>query len=222
MSHGELNSLEKPSAAGGGLTLELVAPATDEATLNALLATGVDAVYFRVEALNGRRRRDGFSYDRVPVVVGAVRSRDARAYLSFDLDVAERGAPKLCGASRACAFGTMHGGSGARSGAAADPCADVYPELAFHFSEQTSITNTADVAAAAELGVARVVLARDLDVAELTTTSEQGDVLTEVVAGRGARYGVSGRCLLSSWITGRSEHRGFSLSFFGPAPDRER
>ena len=57
--------------------------------------------------------------------------------------------------------------------------------------------------------MARVVLARDTDVAELTAASEQGDVLTEVVAGPEARYGVSGRCLLSSWITGRSEHRGF-------------
>ena len=90
MSHGELNSLGKQSTAGAGPSLELMAPATDEATLNALLATGVDAVYFRVEALNGRRRRDGFSYDRVPAVVGAVRSQGARAYLLFDLDVAER------------------------------------------------------------------------------------------------------------------------------------
>ena len=220
MSHGELNSLEKPSAAGGGLTLELIAPATDEATLNALLATGVDAVYFRVEALNGRRRRDGFSYDRVPAVVGAVRSRGARAYLSFDLDVAER---ELEIAARVLEL--------ARSAQCTavlvrDPALltmrDAYPELAFHFSEQTSITNTADVAAAAELGVARVVLARDLDVAELTATSEQGDVVTEVVAGPEASYGVSGRCLLSSWITGRSEHRGFSLSYLGTAPVRER
>ena len=82
MSHGELNSLGKQSTAGTRLALELMATAADEATLDALLATGVDAVYFRVEALNGRRRRDGFSYDRVPAVVGAVRlSRGARAYL---------------------------------------------------------------------------------------------------------------------------------------------
>ena len=105
MSHGELNSLEQPSAAGSGLTLELIAPATDEATLNALLATGVDAVCFRVEALNGRRRRDGFSYDRVPAVVGAVRSRGARAYLSFDLDVAER---ELEIAARVLELGVRH------------------------------------------------------------------------------------------------------------------
>ena len=42
-----------------------------------------------------------------------------------------------------------------------------YPQLEFHFSTQTCMANTADVAAAGQLGAARVVLAREMSLAEI-------------------------------------------------------
>ena len=87
-----------------------------------------------------------------------------------------------------------------------------YPEVEFHFSTQTCIANSADVAAAAELGASRVVLAREMSLREIAAASAVAGVKTEVFVQGALCFSVSGRCLLSSWIGGRSGNRGTCTS----------
>lgn len=209
MSDGERNSGGMESTADSGTAPELAAPVTDEATCHELLATGVDAVCLRIEALISRKRSGGISYDRVSEIVRAARAQGARAYVVFDLDVAEREievAARVLEVARAaqCAAVVVR-----------DPALlalrEAFPELAFHFNEQTPISNTADALAASTLGAARVVPARELDLLELRALGGQREVPVEVVEDPNAGYGLAGHCLLGSWLTGQSEHRGFPL-----------
>ncbi len=87
----------------------------------------------------------------------------------------------------------------------------LFPEIEFHFSTQTCMANSADVAAAGELGADRVVLARELTLKEIAAASGAG-VRTEVFAQGALCFCVSGRCLLSSWAGGRSGNRGTCTS----------
>jgi collagenase-like PrtC family protease len=86
------------------------------------------------------------------------------------------------------------------------------PKLALHFSTQTCVCNSADVAAAGELGAARVVLARELSLDEIAAAGARGKVETEVFVQGALCFSVSGRCLLSSWFGGRSGNRGACTS----------
>ena len=87
-----------------------------------------------------------------------------------------------------------------------------YPEIEFHFSTQTCMTNSADVAAAGKLGANRVVLAREMTLAEIAAASAVPGVETEVFVQGALCFSVSGRCLLSSWAGGRSGNRGTCTS----------
>ena len=80
----------------------------------------------------------------------------------------------------------------------------LFPKLQFHFSTQTCMTSSADVQAAAELGASRVVLARELSLAEIQVCSKVTEIETEVFVQGALCFCISGRCLLSSWAGGRS------------------
>ncbi|MCR4413847.1 MAG: U32 family peptidase, partial [Thermoguttaceae bacterium] len=70
----------------------------------------------------------------------------------------------------------------------------------------------ADAAAAGQLGAARAVLARELSLAEIAAASAVPGLRTEVFVQGALCYSVSGRCLLSSWVGGRSGNRGACTS----------
>ena len=84
------------------------------------------------------------------------------------------------------------------------------PGVDIHFSTQAGIANYAAAAAAYELGVKRVVLARELsrpDIAQIRDHAPPELELEAFVHGAMC-MSVSGRCLLSSYMTGRSGNRG--------------
>lgn len=84
------------------------------------------------------------------------------------------------------------------------------PQVDIHFSTQAGITNYAAATAAWNLGAKRVVLARELtlvDIAQIRDNCPPELELEAFVHGAMC-MSVSGRCLLSSYMTGRSGNRG--------------
>jgi putative protease len=85
------------------------------------------------------------------------------------------------------------------------------PGLVLHASTQMTVHNSDGVRWAAEMGLSRVVLARELLLEEVNRiaqeTKDTGTGL-EVFAHGALCYGYSGQCLLSSVIGGRSGNRG--------------
>jgi len=191
-------------------SLELLAPAGDMAALEAALESGAGAVYFGLTSLNARRGARNFRPDELPCAVEAAHARGARAYLALNIDVSQRElgqAARILELARRCGVDAV---------LVRDPALlalhRAYPDLELHLSTQTCMANSADAAAAARLGAARVVLARELTLDEIAAASAVPGVQTEVFVQGAMCFSVSGRCLLSSWVGGRSGNRGTCTS----------
>lgn len=190
--------------------LELLAPAGDFAALQAALDAGADAVYFGLNVLNARRRARNFDQSEFAQAVQTTHEHGAKAYLTLNIDLTER---ELAQAARLLKLAQE-----ARIDAVLvrDPALlamkPEFPELDFHFSTQMCSANSADVAAAAKLGATRVVLARELSLAEIHDASAVIGIETEVFVQGALCFSISGRCMLSSWVGGRSGNRGTCTS----------
>lgn len=195
--------------APGGRQLELLAPAGDPKSLVAALESGANAVYFGLKSLNARRRAVNFSAEQFRAALAEVRSRGKKAYLTLNIDLAER---EVGQAARMLALAAE---LGVDAVLVRDPAvlamARELSHLPVHFSTQAAICNSADVAAAQSLNVTRVVLAREMTLREIAAASK-GPVETEVFVQGALCFCVSGRCLLSSWVGGRSGNRGACTS----------
>ncbi len=190
--------------------LELLAPAGDWEAMEAALEAGANAVYFGLRNLNARRRAKNFSPDEFVKAVEAIHARGAKAYLTLNIDLAQRElgqAARILELARQCRVDAV---------LVRDPAllalGGNFSTLEFHFSTQTCMTNSAEVAAAGELGANRVVLARELTLAEIAAAAAVPGVQTEVFVQGALCFSVSGRCLLSSWVGGRSGNRGTCTS----------
>ncbi len=190
--------------------LELLAPAGDWAAMEAALEAGADAVYLGLTALNARRRAKNFRPAEFVRAVEQIHARGARVYLTLNIDLAQR---EVGQAVRILELARQ---SGVDAVLVRDPALlavrGQFPEIEFHFSTQTCIANTADVAAAKRLGASRVVLAREMTLREIEAASGVRGVRSEVFAQGALCFCVSGRCLLSSWAGGRSGNRGACTS----------
>lgn len=186
--------------------LELLAPAGDHACLEAALEAGADAVYLGLTALNARKRARNFSEDELARAVELAHGRGKRIYLTLNIDLAQ---DELLTAARMLEIASRRGVDAiiARD-AALLALRPHYPELEYHLSTQACIASSADVEAAGALGVRRVVLARELTLAEVAAASAVPGVETEVFVHGALCFAVSGRCLLSSWVGGKSGNRG--------------
>ncbi len=83
-----------------------------------------------------------------------------------------------------------------------------FPNLALHASTQMSVTTAGGARFLADLGVSRVVTARELGLDEIRTIVREGGTEVEVFIHGALCYCYSGRCLMSSFLGGRSGNRG--------------
>ena len=85
---------------------------------------------------------------------------------------------------------------------------EVAPQLPVHISTQANNVNWRTVRAWQELGAARVVLARELSCEEIREIRRHTSVELELFVHGAMCISYSGRCLLSSYFTGRDANRG--------------
>ncbi len=83
-----------------------------------------------------------------------------------------------------------------------------FPDLPIHASTQMTVTNYRMAEYLEELGVVRVVPARELSLAEIRMISQHTNLEIECFVHGALCYCYSGQCLLSSMIGGRSGNRG--------------
>ncbi len=84
----------------------------------------------------------------------------------------------------------------------------ICPELEVHASTQMSLTSAETIGVASQLGLARVVLARELSVAEITSIASATEMPLEVFIHGALCVAYSGQCLTSESFGGRSANRG--------------
>lgn len=83
-----------------------------------------------------------------------------------------------------------------------------FPEMAIHASTQMTITNVYGAKLLQQLGVERVVTARELQLSEIAEIVRETGMEIESFVHGALCYCYSGQCLLSSMIGGRSGNRG--------------
>lgn len=191
-------------------TPELLAPAGNWDCVRAAVANGADAVYFGLPRFNARLRADNFTEAELPEVVEFCHRRGVKAYVVFntlvftsELDDATAYLQLL---NRAGVDALIVQDIGLVRLARA-----LVPELPIHASTQMTITSPEGAAFARELGVERIVLAREVSLRELEKfDAPSGSRMPglEVFVHGALCVAYSGQCLTSEALGQRSANRG--------------
>ena len=188
---------------------ELLAPAGGPEQLAFALHFGADAVYLACERFGLRQRAANFSLETLPGAVAEAHAAGAKVYVA---------ANALMGAEDIAAF-PSYVEAIAHAGADAVIVSDLgaarlarrhAPELALHVSTQASVMNAEAACAWYELGARRVVCAREMSVADIAAmrAAVPDDLEIEAFVHGAMCMAYSGRCLISSFVNGRSGNRG--------------
>jgi len=188
--------------------LELLAPAGDRLCITSAVENGADAVYFGLECgFNARARAANLHLDALPEVMAFLHERGVRGYVTLNTLVFPAELPAI----------ERHIVELTEAGVDAVLVQDlglvrllraVSPDLAVHASTQMTLTSGECIQAAKELGIERVVLARELSIDEIRQIHSQTDVQLEVFVHGALCVAYSGQCLTSESLGGRSANRG--------------
>ncbi len=187
---------------------ELLAPAGSFEILKAVIEAGADAVYVGGSMFGARAYANNFSEEELLNAIDYVHLRGKKLFLTVNtlfknneinntlyeylLPYYKRGLDAVIVQDfGAIAFIKEH-----------------FPDLPIHTSTQMTITGVEGAKLLKNLGVERVVLARELSIAEMKQIKEEAEVELEAFIHGALCYSFSGQCLFSSMLGGRSGNRG--------------
>ncbi|TWT65121.1 U32 family peptidase [Allorhodopirellula solitaria] len=187
---------------------ELLSPAGSWDCADAAVENGADAIYFGVDrGFNARSRAANFGVGDLPGLMKMLRRRGVRGYVTLNTLVFPAEMPSLVEVVAAVAEAGVDAVLVQDFGVARIVRA-ICPELEVHASTQMSLTSAETIAVAAELGLARVVLARELSIAEITKIRSKTAMPLEAFIHGALCVAYSGQCLTSESLGGRSANRG--------------
>src|SRR5262249_19305372 len=196
-----------PAAARPRVKPELLAPAGDRTCLIAAVENGADAVYFGLQRHNARIRAHNFDGAELPEVMALLHRRGVKGYVTLNTLVFTDELAGLEATGRELVLAGVGGIIGQDMGLARLIRA-VTPDVEIHASTQMSITSAEGVELARELGCTRVILARELSLAEIDRIRQATDLPLEVFVHGALCVAYSGQCLTSEALGGRSANRG--------------
>lgn len=187
--------------------LELLSPAGSPEAVIAAVQNGADAVYMGLGDFNARRGAKNFDEEEFKKAVRYCRVRDCKVYVTMNTLVRDREMEQAAKLAR------MISDLGADAILVQDlgllsVLKKTVPDLPLHASTQMSIHNLAGVEAAAEMGLTRAVLARELSLEQIKFISKRAPIETEVFVHGALCFCHSGQCYMSSLIGRRSGNRG--------------
>ncbi|WP_084319282.1 peptidase U32 family protein [Deferrisoma camini] len=187
---------------------ELVAPAGTEEAFWAAVEAGADAVYLGLKEWSARGRARNFGLDDLARLVPAAHAQGRRVYVTLNTLVDPLDMPRVAAAvwELAClgvdALVLQDLGL-------ARVCREIFPEVRLHASTQMSVHNAAGVRTLEALGFARVVLGRECTIPEIGAIRRETRASLEVFVHGALCYSVSGQCMASALLLGRSANRGW-------------
>ena len=187
--------------------MELLSPAGSPEAVIAAVQNGADAVYLGFGDFNARRSAHNFTPEEFEKAVRYCRLRGCKVYVTLNTLVNDR---ELGAAVNAARLASEAGADAilVQDLGLAKILRRAVPDIPLHASTQMSIHNLAGAEAAAQMGVSRVVLARELSLEEIRFISRHASVETEVFVHGALCFCHSGQCYLSSMIGRRSGNRG--------------
>lgn len=186
---------------------ELLLPAGNLSKLRMAVAYGADAVYVGAAGFSMRPDEASFSVEALAQAVAIAHDAGRRLYVAVNTLLFDEDLDRLetwIKATRGLAFDAV---------IVSDPGAlglfrARRPELRLHISTQASTANRDTAAFWGAAGAARVVLARECTLAQAAAVARASGVEVEVFVHGAMCVAVSGRCLLSAHLCGRSGNRG--------------
>ncbi len=185
---------------------EIMSPAGYWPQLQAAIEAGADAVYFGLKHFTARAKV-GFSLTELPSVMQTLHKRGVKGYVTFNTLVFDHelkeAAKTLAAIAEAGADAIIVQDIGV-----AKLAHKIAPTLDLHGSTQMSITSADGVKLAQQLGITRVVLARELSLSDLKLIRAQTDCELEMFVHGALCVSYSGQCFSSEAWGGRSANRG--------------
>lgn len=189
--------------------MELLAPAGGFSQLEAAIAFGADAVYLAADRFGMRARATNFSLSDIPRAVEIAHAQGVSVHVTCNILMSDsdlRILPDYLAALDAAGVDAL-----IISDLGALRLARQYaPHCEYHVSTQASVSNVQAALAWYEMGARRVVCAREMSLAEIAAMKAAlpADMKVETFAHGSMCMAVSGRCLISSYLTGRSGNKG--------------
>lgn len=187
---------------------ELLAPAGSFEILKAVISAGADAVYVGGNQFGARAYANNFTEEELLEAIDYVHLRGKKLFLTVNtlfknneinealyhylLPYYKRGLDAVIVQD----FGVI------------SFIKKYFPDLPIHTSTQMTITGTEGAKLMKNLGVERVVLARELSLAEMKKIHNDTNIELEAFIHGALCYSYSGQCLFSSMLGGRSGNRG--------------
>lgn len=194
------------AVAKDGGTMELLSPAGNREALVAAVSCGSDAVYLGYTAFGARSYAGNFDAEQLREAIEYAHERGKKIFVTVNTLI------KQCEADDLCDVLELLCNCGADAAIVQDLGAARlarirFPELTLHASTQMTVNNAQGAKLLGDLGFSRVVPARECSLEELKNMADTG-VEIEAFAHGALCVAVSGQCLFSSMIGGRSGNRG--------------
>lgn len=189
--------------------IELLAPAGDLEKLKMAITYGADAVYLGGESFGLRKASKNFSIDQIKEGIEFAHERGKKVYITLNIvphDKDMEGLEEyLQDLERIKADAVIVSDPGIFS-----VVKRTVPNMDIHISTQASVTNYETIMFWYNLGVRRVVLARELSFEEIENLTKKlpEDLELEAFVHGAMCMSYSGRCLISNYMTGRDANRG--------------
>lgn len=204
---------------------ELLAPAGSPEALTAAVQAGADAVYLGLGPFNARRNAKNFDPETLADHVSYCHLRGTKVYLTLNTLVTDRELPVAADlaaqAARAGVDAILVQDLGV-----AKLLRETVPDVPLHASTQMTVHDLDGIKACADLGMTRVVLARELSRGAIEDLCTRSPIEVEVFVHGALCMCYSGQCWLSAVLGGRSGNRGLCaqpcrLAFRWPGDKRE-
>ncbi|MCQ2482784.1 MAG: U32 family peptidase [Clostridia bacterium] len=190
--------------------IEVLAPAGDLEKLKTVVEYGADAVYMSGKQFGLRTFSGNFTHEEMIEGISYAHSRGVKCYVTMNIMAHEADMSFVDDEIRFVAYEAKADAVIVSDIGIFARVREVAPDLEIHVSTQASVTNSEGCKMWYKLGAKRIVLAREVSLAELSEMKAKlpSDLAIECFVHGAMCVSYSGRCLLSNYYTGRSSNKG--------------
>ena len=186
---------------------ELLLPAGDMESVKAAVLNGADAVYLGAKLFSARQNAANFDKTHLAEAVRYAKVRGVKVYQTLNTLLFDR---ELSIAARVIADGCEAGIDAfiVQDWGVVSLIRSISSDVRIHGSTQMSVHTKKGAEALLSMGHSRVVLSRELSLAEISQIAKSVPIETEVFVHGALCMSMSGQCYISGMIGGRSGNRG--------------
>lgn len=186
---------------------ELLAPAGSLEILKGVIESGADAVYVGGSMFGARAYANNFTEEELLEAIDLAHLRGVKVYLTVNTLIKNSEFSKLYD------YLLVYYKRGLDAVIVQDigvvkAIHEYFPSMEIHTSTQMTVTGADGVRFLSQFGVTRVVMAREVSLAEMKRIHEETGMELEAFVHGALCYSYSGQCLFSSILGGRSGNRG--------------